>query len=271
MKWNSVPKYETRGDWMMTSNVNDKVLLVLEAICNEKHGLTYIDIVNKLSLPKSTTHRILDSLKRMNFVSFDENTERYSTGLKVIELGVKGLQQQELVDVSIDFLKKITEITNETSFLSILIEPNEIIHIYKVESSHSIRTGSDLGIRRPFYATAVGKIIVAHLSDDLIQEIVNNTHYNAFTKNTLTDPARLLEELSGVKKTGYAMDHEEIELGLTCFAVPVFNQTDNVIAAISLGGPTDRMMSKEQLIVSELQKTSIEISKWLGYYKETVH
>lgn len=270
MKWNSVPKYDARGDWIMTNNVNDKVLLVLEAICDEKSGLTYSDIVNRLSLPKSTTHRILDSLKRMNYISFDAKTERYSTGLKIIELGVKGLQQQELVDVSIDFLKKLTEITNETSFLSILIEPNEIIHIYKVESSYSIRTGADLGIRRPFYATAVGKIIVAHLNDDQIHEIVKTTQYSSFTKNTMTDPTFLIEELRRVKKMGYCMDDEEIELGLTCFAVPVFNWTDNVIAAISVGGPTDRMKSKEHLIVSELQKTSIEISKWLGYHRETV-
>jgi IclR family transcriptional regulator, KDG regulon repressor len=242
----------------------DRVLQLLEYISKKRGGITLTELVKELEIPKSTAHRLLETLKTQKFIDFEADTDMYRIGLKTIEIGVSGLKNLEIVDVAAPYLRELSKKTGETSFLSVFNE-GDVVHLYKVEGTQSIRTTAELGMRRPVHCTAVGKAIVSTLSIEDVDNILEQKGMRSFTPNTLTDRQAFFKELSDIRVHGIAVDHEEAEQGLTCYAVPVFNYTGRVEGAISIGGPTVRIEEHKEFISIELKEAALQISRWLGY------
>jgi IclR family transcriptional regulator, KDG regulon repressor len=247
-----------------SNSTADRVLMLLEYIAKKRGGVTLAELVKESDIPKSTAHRLLETLKTLQYIHFDANMERYSIGLKTIEIGVSGLHNLEIVDVAVPYLRDLSQKTGETSFLSVLNEGN-IVHLYKVEGTQSIRTTAELGMRRPVHCTAVGKAIVSTLSIEDVDHILEEKGMPSYTENTITDRQLFFKELSKIRAEGIAIDREEIEVGLTCYAVPIFNYTGRVIGAVSIGGPTWRMEQNHDQNSILLKDVAMHVSKWLGF------
>ncbi|MFB4162294.1 IclR family transcriptional regulator [Alteribacillus sp. JSM 102045] len=247
-----------------SNSTADRVLLLLQYIAKNRGGITLAQLVKDLNIPKSTAHRLLETLTNLDFIHLEEDTERYSIGLKTIEIGVSGLKNLDIVDVATPYLRELAQKTGETSFLSVYNE-GSVVHLYKVEGTQSIRTTAELGMRRPIHCTAVGKAIASTLSLEEVDRILEEQGTPSFTKNTITDRQRFLDELSTIRLQGIAIDREEIEIGLTCYAVPVYNYTGRVAGAISIGAPTLRMKENHESNTILLKDAGLQISRWLGF------
>jgi DNA-binding IclR family transcriptional regulator len=206
----------------------------------------------------------LEELKARKYIEFEAGLQVYTIGLKAIEVGVTGLNNIEVVDVSMPHIRDLAQQSGETSFLAAYYE-GEIVYLYKIEGTQSVRTTAQLGMRRPIHCTAVGKAIVSCFPREQVDQILAQKGTKNYTKNTITDPQKFHDELQRIKAQGYAVDREEIEIGLTCFAVPIFNYMGQVIGSISLGGPTSRIREKQNESIDLLKEKANLISRRMGF------
>lgn len=242
----------------------DRALSLLEVVASRVGGITLADIVKEMDIPKTTAFRMLDVLKQRGYVAWEPNGEKYSIGLKMLETGVSGLIRIEVVDAAIPYLADITQTTGETSFLAAFNE-GEVVYLYKIESSNSIRTSAQLGARRPAHCSGLGKAILSALSLEEVDRIIEVKGLERKTANTITNRLQLHEELSLSRVRGYAVDNEEGEEGLTCYAVPIFNYSGRVVGAISCAGPTKRVISNNEFILEKVMESGSQISRRLGF------
>lgn len=218
--------------------------------CFEKHDmLRIVDISNMLSLHKSTTFGLVDTLVQLNLLEQDEETGMYKLGMELFRLGMQvNFNLKKIVSPYID---KLVAETKETSNF-VVRKGTSIVYVLKEESPHSMRICTELGLELPMYCTAVGKAILANLENDVIEDIINKTLFVKYTDNTITDVEELKRELEQIRKLGYAVDNEELEYGLTCVGVPIVDSKGTTLGGISVSGPTVRMDYKKIKYVSEL-------------------
>lgn len=243
----------------------DKTLSVLEAVAQNAKGLSLADIVKAVDIPKTTAFRILEILAAREYLSWNKDNERYSIGIKAVEVGISGLIGQDIVDVSIPYLQELSATVGETSFLAVY-NNGDVVYLYKAEGTGSIQTIARLGSRRPAYCTALGKVILANLPVEETDRVLEKKLVK-FTGKTVVDRIKLYEEFATIRSTGYAIDNEGIEYGLYCLAVPISDYTGHVIAAISVSGPIKRLHANRDSVAEELKGIGATISKRLGYVK----
>jgi DNA-binding IclR family transcriptional regulator len=220
--------------------VVDRVVDILEAFLWLGPQLGVSELSRALGLKKATTHRLLASLRRRDFVAQDPVTRRYRLGIKLWELGSQATSQVAWVDRAKPFLQQLTDQTGETAHLAVL-DDGEVLYVDKVESTRSLRMPSQVGRRLPAHCTGVGKALLAHLPTVDVSSIVARRGMAAFTKRTITDLVALQADLTEVRRRGYSIDDGEIEDGLRCIGAPVRDHSGRVVAAVSIAGPASRL------------------------------
>ncbi|HHV58124.1 MAG TPA: IclR family transcriptional regulator [Firmicutes bacterium] len=247
----------------LVQSVN-RALAILEALQAAGEGLGVTEIGTRVGLHKSTVYRLLATLARHGYVEQDPATERYSLGLKLVELGTAVLERLELRDLARPYLKRLMEASQEVAHL-VVLQDGEVVYIDKVECPGPVKMYSQLGRRAPAHATAVGKVLLAFLPKAQVDAILARG-LPRLTPHTITDPERLRRELRLIRERGYALDNEENELGIRCVAGPIFNHTGQVVAAFSISGLALRLLpAKLEELGGLVRETSREISARLGY------
>ncbi len=201
----------------------------------------------------------------MDFVSKDNENDKYLLGFKFIELGEIVANRLDIKKIVHPYLERVSKKVGETSHLA-LQNVNHGIYIDKIESDNTLRRFSNIGKKAPMYCTGIGKAILAFLPPKEIDRILNEIEFVKYTKNTIDTKEELLEELKWIKENGYAIDNEEHELDIKCAAAPILNYNNEVIAGFSVASPKMRLTDEKfEKIVEETLKASREISKILGY------
>jgi len=245
--------------------VLDKTFSILDILLQHDFSMHITEISEKLKLYPSTTHRILDTLKHWGYVEQDPKSQKYRLGLKLLTLGMAKLHQMDLVKEATPYLKELVDQCNETIHLGVL-EEGEVLYLAKEESSQTIRMISYVGKRAPLHCTALGKVLLAHLSPEERKKTLEGKVLPPLTENTITDKEQLERELSKVREQGFALDREENEKDVCCVAAPIRNYQGKVIAALSISSPIFRIdRNAQNNIKKALLKTSEKISKRLGY------
>lgn len=242
----------------------DRALLILDILQENSKGLGVTELSLKLDVSKSTAHRLLMSLQKKGYVKQDEENQKYSLGLKLIELSQTVSDNLDIRKLASNYLYHLAELTGETAHL-VIMENDEIVYIDKIESSETIRMFSNIGKRAPMHCTGVGKAILAFLPEDKILQIIEEKGLRKFTYKTIIEKNTMLEHLKEIRNRGYSFDDEEHELGIKCAAAPIFNYKGDVVAGISVAGPIMRVDDEKlEMIASEVLRVSKEISKHLG-------
>ncbi len=242
----------------------ERIARILRCFTESENDLGVMQISRETGLHKSTTSRLLSALHREGFVEKSVETGKYRLGLGLVNLAGVVLERQDLRQAAQEHLRHLAEITQETINISIL-DGNECINIESIRSPKSIRYAGQLGRRTPFHSTSTGKVLLAHLDAEQRQEIISRP-LAAYTQYTITDPALLESALATVREQGYAISSEEFETGLVAIAAPIRDHTGEVIAALSISGPTYRMdadMLQEHTL--PLKQAAQMISRQLGY------
>ncbi|MBK6335470.1 MAG: IclR family transcriptional regulator [Betaproteobacteria bacterium] len=257
-----------RGNAPRSEKINtgvDKTLNILEFVAQQAKGLSLADIAKGVGMPKTTAHRILEILAARDYVEWNPDSEKYTLGLKALEIGVSGLVGIDIVDVAIPYLQELSTATGETSFLGVY-NNGDVVYLYKAEGTGSIQTTARLGSRRPAYCTALGKVILANLPVEEADRVLENKLVR-ITERTVVDRVKLNEEFARARSDGYAVDDEGIEVGLYCLAVPLYNYTGAVVGAISVSGPSKRMLAQRDSTIVALKHAGEVISRRLGHVK----
>ena len=246
-----------------TISAIDKAIAVLDVISDCAAGVTINQMIGATKLNKMIIKKILKTLLDREYVFYDAKSEKYTLGFKSLELGISSLVNVNIVDVVIPFVKSLSNTINETCFLGVYNSGN-VVYLYKSEGNNAIHTSSNLGHMRPAYCTGLGRILLAHQSAEEIDRILHSP-LPQYTAKTITDPNKLNQLLTTVRQENIAYDWEEVEEGLVCVASGIFNYSNDVVAALSIAGPSHRMQNQIEKCAGLLQETTNAISRRLGY------
>ena len=243
----------------------DRVFTILERLAASKRGLSAAELVEQTGMPRSSVHCLTLTLERRGYLYRNAKTRRYLLGLKLFSLANYANGGMELRDRAAPELNQLMQQTRLTVHLA-LLENEEAVLVAKVDSPGIIRLATWAGKRMEFHCTSIGKAIAAHLPEETVLRIVRTRGMTRHNENTILCERRLREELRDVRRLGYAVDDEEEEIGLRCIGVPVFDQEGNVVAAISIAGPTSQIHADNRATyVRKVRNTASRISAMLGF------
>lgn len=240
-----------------------KALTVLEYIAEGGREMGVNEVARGLEMDSSTAYRLMATLNVRGYLRQDPNTNKYRVGPRVLFLYSAMQDVLELRRLALPYLNRLVEETEETAHLLVL-QGAEGVYVERVDSPQTVRMVSYVGKQEMLHCSSVGKAILAHLPDEEVDWILKVRGLPRITENTITDPERLKEQLSEVRKLGYAIDDMEGEESVRCVGAPIFDLTGNPIAAISVAGPAfrtdfDRLRSFAPLVIEAARAISREL------------
>ena len=215
-------------------------LSILECLAGAEGGLTLTDIGQRVSLPPSTTHRLLATLEKMGYVYQAGDLGLWYIGLQAYRVGSSFLSNRDFVAQSHVYMRRLMEQSGETANLAIL-DATDAVFIAQVQCHEMMRLLVKLGSRVPLHASGVGKAIFAALPDDQVEAILKIKGLPRITENTIVVPETMWAALRVIRQRGYSFDDEEHAFGTRCVAAPIYDEHAEPLGAISLAGPSSRL------------------------------
>lgn len=241
---------------------------LLEQFHGDVDELGVTELSKRLKLHKNNVFRLLATLESRGYIEQNKVTENYRLGLKTLELGQTFIRQMGLLRQSKPILESLVKECNETTYVAIL-KNYSIIYLDAVETNMTVRVVPRVGCWLPAYCTAAGKTQIAFISDEELEDYLNNHELKSFTQNTITDRETIKKQLKQVAEQGYAIDDEELDIGVKCVSAPIRDYTRRIIGAVSISGPSMRFdverMEKE--LIPLTLRAADEISAKLGFQK----
>jgi DNA-binding IclR family transcriptional regulator len=239
-----------------------KVVRILDMFSRTARALSLAEICQRSGYPKSTTHRLLSSMREAGLLDQDRNRDTYRLGLKLYELGNTVLANMDLPREARPYVEALGRLTDQVVHLAVFDGSHAVV-IGKSESQTDA-TSSFLE-SAPAHCTSVGKAILAFLPKAAVETFLS-AGLESFTDTTVTDPAAFREELELTRSRGYSIDQAEHQPGLHCVGAPIRDLSGRVFAAISVSGPAWKMPLSD---VGRVAKIVIHhadaISRALGY------
>ncbi len=215
-----------------------KALRILMYMGEQAPEAGVTQLASELGLTKATVHRLLNAMERFELIERNAESERYRLGLKLHQLGNLRSEAHRL-------LLEMSRRSRESVSLAVPT-PGGVICLDRLDSPHTIiNVCTPVGAMFPPHCTAAGKAILAYMTEDEINEIVKTNGQRQYTQFTITRLSDLKENLRLIRQRGYAVDHQELERGLSGVAAPVLSAHERVIAAVGIAGPTLRFRGKE--------------------------
>lgn len=249
------------------SNSVKRTFMLLELLGNADQGLGVSTLAQQSQLPVGTTHRLLNTLKQLGYVEQDRETHKYTLGLRFLNLRGAIINQLNLAAVAMPVMKELMQRVNETVHLAVFNE-GEIVYIERVEGLQTQGMYTCIGKRAPAHSTALGKTMLAYMPEAVVHQVVERRGLPRFSPATITTLPELVRELEAIRLRGYALDNGETGEPVRCVAAPVRDYTGQVIAAISISGPQERMHpSRDAELGEAVCRAAKLISARLGYFQ----
>jgi DNA-binding IclR family transcriptional regulator len=240
--------------------VIDRLSSLLDAIARYPGPVSLKILAAETGLHSSTAFRILNSMQLNGFVERDE-TGKYQLGRKLASLGSRAQGRADLRQIALPIMEKLRDELGETVNLT-LREGDEVVYTEKATPNRMMHVQQLIGSRAPLHVTAVGKLMLALGGDEECRGYAQRTNLPAYTRNTINDPQRMLDEAAQLRRQGYALDNEEAEIGVGCIGTVIHDADGNVVGGLSVSAPIERRRSEW---VDDLLSAAQEISQLLGY------
>lgn len=239
---------------------------ILECFKDADAELSLQEICQNTQVHKSSAFRILYTLCQLGYITRKERAgkqARYLIGGRLTEIAERIRSNRNIIAIARPFLSEILDRFQETVNLA-AFRSGDFVYLDILESPQSFRMTGQVGSRFPFHAAAVGKAIAAFLPGPVLQQLFEQNELTALTSNTLTTRTQLLKEFSAIRRQGYSVDDEEVELGACCVAAPIRDENGIATHAISVSGPVPRIRPNRKQIIETLQRVCAILSKKLS-------
>lgn len=210
---------------------------------------------------KATALRYLNAMEKRGVVEHRDG--EWTLGLALLELASRVPVTENIASRVKPILSELAHTTGETANLSALVG-SDLMYLAKADGGHALRLRTNPGDRLPLYCTAGGKCILSRESAAMRAQYLAETHFLAVAPKTIIDPQKLAEELDLTMRRGWAIDDEELEPGLICYGMPLDLPRYGFSGALSVSGPSGRMIQAKDDILSSLRWATTELQKTLG-------
>jgi DNA-binding IclR family transcriptional regulator len=245
---------------------------ILRFIGSSQEPVTIAEISKQLGIPKTSVFNIVNALVHEKFLSINNvKLKSYELGVGIFELGSLYLNKIELTNIAGAILERLSNDVGETVFLAV-VNNDELVYLDKRESKGNLRTTGNLGSRTSMYSTSSGKAILATYDNLQLEDYLKKITFVPKTKNTITDRDTLIENLNAIRERGYSISDEENEEGLYCIAVPIYNKTEQAVAALSVSSPKTKTNEERiRMFKEHAVNASLDISRRLGFTKKSLY
>ncbi len=232
-----------------TQAVDRAADLLVEVLKSEK-PVTFSYLTNKSGLAKGTASRLISALERNGLLQRNKKGE-IETGITINQFASRISSINRLVSKLQPLMRQIGNETGET--ISLAISGNDAVeNIAQIDAKYLLSSRNWIGQKVPYHASAAGKVLLAFQNID-----ISKIKLDKLTNSTIVTKSDLENEISKVRNNNYAVIIDELEMGLVAISVPVKNETGEVIAALSVSGPSARLnQQKIKEIISLLKKYS---------------
>ena len=248
----------------------ERGLAILSAFRSGQPLLGVSELARGVGLSRSTAHRYIATLATLGYLQQDPASRKYRLGPRVLDLGFSAINSMDLREVAAPHLQALSDETGHTVNMAVL-DGADIVYIERCRTARQGQREIDLnlhvGSRLPAYCTSLGKVLLANLPPDQLQETLQRVELTQRGPNTLTASDALLRELERVRRDDLATNNEELAYGLRSIAAPIRSQMGDVVAAINLAAHRS-MVSFDALVARlgpPLRRTAAEISGRIGW------
>lgn len=240
----------------------DRALTILEVLARVgEAGVT--QIAAELGVHKSTAFRLVATLEAHRLVEQTEDRGKYRLGVGVLRLAGATTARLDLVQEARPICRRLAVDTGETVNLAVLSE-HSALYLDQVAGSSALQSHNWVGQHIPLHATSNGKVLLSGLDEPALAELLETLP--AYTPLTITKRSALARELDTVRRQGYAVAIDELEVGLTAAAAPIHNAHGDVVASMSVSGPTFRLtQERTRAVIDLLVAAASEVSHRLGW------
>jgi len=242
-----------------------KAIQLMDCFSKDEPYLGVREVARMTGIPSSTVGRVLASLKELGLLVQDMETRQYALAGKVLAWAEVYTNTVDVRRVALPFIYDLQRLTGETISLYIL-EGMERVCVERLESEQNVRMVARVGRYLPLHAGSAGKLFLAYMSEEQRELVFETEERKVFTPMTITDPEKLREECALILARGYALSHGEWTADASGVAAPIFNQRGQMIAALTISGPTQRFTpDKIEKFSNNCIRTGLQISRLLGY------
>jgi IclR family pca regulon transcriptional regulator len=240
-------------------------LTVIGAFTRQKRQLTIAQISQRTGIPRAAVRRCLYTLGRLGYVGSDDR-RTFALRPKILELGHAYMTSSPLASSSQPILDRVSDVIHESCSMAIL-DGDEILYIAR-SSTHDRIISIDLGLgsRLPAHCTSMGRVLLAGLVAPELEAFLARVRMIAYTNRTITSPQKLADAIAKVRRDGYALVDQELEIGLRSLAVPVQDRSGRVAAAVNVGVQASRVTAADlqSRILPELLTAGRELGMLLS-------
>ena len=241
--------------------VIERMMTLLDALAKKSEPVSLKELSQSSGLHPSTAHRILNDLVLARMVDRTEPGS-YQLGMRLLELGNLVKARLNVRDAAAGPMRELHRLTGETVNLSVR-QGDEIVYVERTVSERSgMQVVRAIGGRAPLHLTSTGKLFLANDDTRAVRSYAMRTGLAGHTPNSITALNQLEQELDEVRRLGYARDNEELELGVRCIAAGIRDDSQSLVAGLSISAPADRANDGW---LQALADTARAISSSLGY------
>jgi IclR family transcriptional regulator, acetate operon repressor len=242
----------------------DRGLSILEELA-EAPGLGLTELAQRLGVPKGSLHRHLAALERHGYVTRSSETKRYSLGPRLIHLGYSARSQLKLGTTAQPLMAALRDRFNETVHLGVF-DGDRVTHVHAVVSRHPLKMDAAVGEPALAHVSALGKALLGWGPPGRVDEVAAHRGLPRLTEDTLVTQDALEADLELSRERGFTLDNEESAIGLRCVGAPVRDASGDVVAALSLSAPAQRLpLDAVANVAPAVQETANAISHELGW------
>ncbi|MDI2589080.1 IclR family transcriptional regulator [Psychrobacillus sp. NEAU-3TGS] len=229
-------------------------------------ALSFQDIIELSSIPKTSVYRMLLTLEEMGFIEKGADS-KYRLGLLFLTYGNLVSSRLDLRRIAYPIMQELHKELKEAINL-IVKQGDEAIYIEKVDVFQKVRLYTAIGRRSPLYAGACSRVILSFLQEEEIDSYLENIQLEPFALGTIIDKEQLIESIQSARTNGYTISHSELENHTSAIAAPIFNYKGEVIAGISIAGIEANYQNANVAVFSQkIIAAANEISEKLGYIR----
>ncbi len=241
----------------------ERGLAVINSFSREHTRQTLSEVAGRTGLTRATARRILLTLADLGYVHQDGRDFQLTP--RVLDLGYSFLSSFHVVELAQSSMERLVDEVKESSSMSVL-DGSEIVYVARVPTSRIMTIALALGSRLPAYPTSMGRVLLAGLADDEVDDYIRRTKFEQLTPHTIVDPKAFRAVIDKTRAEGFTLVDQELEEGVRSIAAPIRNGRGDVIAAINVSCHASRVDVKRMLgdFQPKLLATAAEISDRAG-------
>ena len=244
-----------------------RAFAILEEVARNRDGIGLADLSKRVGLHNSTTFHLVKTMVSLGYIRQLKESKRYRIGRPLFALAASALDEMEMVSMATPVLDDLSRQTGESSHFAARMS-DAVVVMARTPGPGAFQLTDRVGVVRPAYCTALGKIILAALRPDQLDRYLDRVELKSLTAKTITNPQRLRRELQEIRRAGIAIDDGEFDNEVRCAAMAVHDFSGQVVGAIGISGPVWRLsLQALQSKARDLEEAAERLSGAFGASK----